>query len=566
MLDNIKNYRGEIFDSFTAESLELNESVNFNNCIFKGDFLLKDIKSNKRIGFYDCEFSLNSTITSCEFELIAIYDCKFGDESESNFNIEKSKTQALHVKNLNGNRFRLNIESPEVKIEKCSLASLILKDVNSIYTHIGAIIKLYENVVNKLDINSNVSYSEFTFINGGYEWIIFEGEYRGGVGFDKKIKVNYLIFESCNFYKRIDIKEGNYNYVYFYRTYFQGLIWISGYDILNEKPIDVFIKEISFHESTFDKNITIFTSTLQNLTLSNNNFKQALNFNPYTKISDRKNSINVAIDGVNQGNILFENINAFINISGINFGNINFRNFSAHNLIIDNFQNKGIVSFSNIIDTELLVISNSIVGNTEFTGTDIDLFKEVIITDSNLAGINFSNHPFKIRSSTSDPKYGYGISDKTKWNSNLKTVFHQLKKASANKGDTDASIKYQALEYKYLKREKRFLSFDKVLLSLNQISNNFGQSWSRGVFFTLFTGLLFFKIYTLVNGLNYENNLFWSNYIIYISSFPKLELENVPDTINWQSSLVVWLSRIFISYGIFQTISAFRKYGKISKG
>lgn len=101
------------------------------------------------------------------------------------------------------------------------------------------------------------------------------------------------------------------------------------------------------------------------------------------------------------------------------------------------------------------------------------------------------------------------------------------------------------------------------MLLLNWISNNNGKSWFRGVAFTLLVGLTGFYFYGRVLDIKMVLPDFFQKYIVFISSFPKLglkEYSELPDT--WDLSLVVWLTRIFISYGVFQTIAAFRKYGK----
>ncbi|MBO6881443.1 hypothetical protein, partial [Winogradskyella sp.] len=241
---------------------------------------------------------------------------------------------------------------------------------------------------------------------------------------------------------------------------------------------------------------------------------------------------------------------------------IYFKNIITSYFTVSNFQNNGNVSFSNVISGEYFAVQNSTVGNMEFLNTDFKIFNEVVISDSNIEKINFSTYPSKIKSFSKNPKIGFGIENKNLSNLNLKNVYNQLKKSAKSKGDIDTANKYQSLEYKYLFRDKSF-GFDKILLFLNLISNNHGRSWFRGVLFTLLVALLCFYGYMSVLKVDYTITYFFKNYIIFISSFPKLEIDsysNIPKT--WDLSFIIWISRMFISYGIYQTVAAFRKYGK----
>ena len=194
--------------------------------------------------------------------------------------------------------------------------------------------------------------------------------------------------------------------------------------------------------------------------------------------------------------------------------------------------------------------------------TDINKFKEVVIADSNIDGFETANYPNNIRSYSSDNKIGYGLSDKSKNRANLKSVYNQLKQIAKRKGDIQTAYKYQSLEHKQLLFSRRF-GFDSLLLFLNWISNNNGKSWSRGILFTLIVAFFFYWLYLTVLGLSLNTNEWWKDYILFISSFPKLDLEKYGyANSKWSVSLIIWLSRIFISYGIYQTVAAFRKYGK----
>ena len=114
-------------------------------------------------------------------------------------------------------------------------------------------------------------------------------------------------------------------------------------------------------------------------------------------------------------------------------------------------------------------------------------------------------------------------------------------------------------------REIRLLSWDKILLFANKISSNFGTSWSRGLLFTVIAGII-----TL---LPISYNLKFSLTLEGVGNFLKglVDILNLTDwnemTIlgekltNWQY-IFLFIGRIFVAYGYYQTIQAFRKFGK----
>lgn len=119
-------------------------------------------------------------------------------------------------------------------------------------------------------------------------------------------------------------------------------------------------------------------------------------------------------------------------------------------------------------------------------------------------------------------------------------------------------------EMSELSKEKSFYTPDNLLLLLNKLSNNYNTNWMRGVLFTLILGFLFYVLYqypynTLPIGYDYHFKRFISFIIPFNVDFIKHDLKELCTL----SYLIYFLSRIFIGYGIYQTIQAFRKYGKI---
>ncbi|MBN8643125.1 MAG: hypothetical protein J0L86_15040 [Flavobacteriales bacterium] len=558
------DFKGETFKrTFNEIDFVTDGDLVFSDCIFEQPLFFDNFKIKGKLYFFQCKFKSYSVIKNSDVGVISFLGCEFPDSEKSTFHFLNNKCSILSLDNLNGNEVKINGKYLLLFVENCKLKKLILKDVNSEYFQFESKIEFRKNnEIEKLSLECSNLHSDLFFDESVYNSIHLEGDFKNKIHFKGNLKTEYLFFESSTFYKRVDIEDGVFESVNFYRSIFQGLILINGYNVLTNSNSNLSFKDLSFHECTFDKNVSVNSLKISSFYLSNNNFKQLLNFNPNSAINRDEPEIRINISGINQGSVFFEGINTDISLSGINFGNINFKDIYIQHLYIKDFQNKGVVSFPNIKSGNLLIISDSIVGNIDFMGSDVTLFKEFVFSNSNLTGINFSKHPYNILSYSSNPIMGYGIIDKSKWNTNLRNVYNQLKKNALLKGDIDTSMRYQSLEYKYLLKEKKF-GFDKVLLFLNLISNKNGLSWFRGVLFTLITAYLFLLWYLKTLNINFTFNDSLKDYIFFISSFPKLEIEKYSKIpITWQSSLVVWISRIFISYGIYQTIAAFRKYGK----
>jgi hypothetical protein len=145
-------------------------------------------------------------------------------------------------------------------------------------------------------------------------------------------------------------------------------------------------------------------------------------------------------------------------------------------------------------------------------------------------------------------------------------------------GDTVRSLEYQAREieayFKTINKRKEYATF--MTLGLNKISTSFGRNWIQGVVFTIAIAIVFF--YLLVISSNEYTTGFsviWNNN--FISSFAKFlnplrffETESIFKTsigknyitLTNTSYLLDFVGRLFIAFGYYQTIQAFRKLGR----
>ena len=116
-------------------------------------------------------------------------------------------------------------------------------------------------------------------------------------------------------------------------------------------------------------------------------------------------------------------------------------------------------------------------------------------------------------------------------------------------------------------------SGEKFILFLNKYSNDFNRSWFRGIIFTNIVAIIFFF---LINYLGTDIQFFVINWTFdgfgevlkdYIKLLDFFNLSTIEDNNAWISLtpvgvILLFVARIFIAYGCWQTIYAFYKYSK----
>lgn len=152
----------------------------------------------------------------------------------------------------------------------------------------------------------------------------------------------------------------------------------------------------------------------------------------------------------------------------------------------------------------------------------------------------------------------------------IRTIKGQLLK-SENKIEY---LKYNALDQSKYFQKLSIKDYDYYVLWLNKKSNDFGRNWIKGVKFTLEASLFFFLLLIIINSFISSNYpLTFSNKDSSFAGFSIILLEFLKFTFSldfkneeFQSNGVLYfifiIAKIFIGYGIYQTITAFRKYGK----
>lgn len=155
-------------------------------------------------------------------------------------------------------------------------------------------------------------------------------------------------------------------------------------------------------------------------------------------------------------------------------------------------------------------------------------------------------------------------------------TFRVIKNELLKLNNSVEALHYRRLEMDEYQKEIKHVGTvsERFLLCLNKLSNNHGISWLRGCIFTIAVSILAFSIYLLSLG-NLPFTWGFSDFQAFSAASQTtmkyyVDFLIVTHRINFMeefspsacSYLIDFVGRIFIGYGIYQTIQAFRKYGK----
>lgn len=209
------------------------------------------------------------------------------------------------------------------------------------------------------------------------------------------------------------------------------------------------------------------------------------------------------------------------------------------------------------------------------------VFKELVIFKENQPQrLELSNTLFQngVLIPISEEKYGKIITPEKIHSS----VWCILKNQAIQRNDKIVALSYRKYEMNAFRNElhsKKGNYEEKIVLFLNNLSNGHGLSWIKGLKFTLYAWVILFSLYTWAsNDYYYSFKLnsflifqkdFWSEAISFLWLPQGLGglAENLKSdlcTFSWLTMILLFiLGKIVVAYGIYQTISAFRKHGKI---
>ena len=248
---------------------------------------------------------------------------------------------------------------------------------------------------------------------------------------------------------------------------------------------------------------------------------------------------------------------------------LNIEKTTIKKLQFERVINNGLISMKelNIPIDGLIAFKSSNLGKADFIYCD---FSKAILDfeNSKITEAFFSETEFP-RTVLVDGQVNHGQAQLT---------FGQLATAFQKQGDNIRTLEFNSREldahYKTISWfSSRF--FQKVSLWLNAVSNNFGRDWFRATIFSLGVGFVFFCLLLISTNMyrwgfpSFDSRMLPA-YLKFMNPLRFFELEamfnNTPAQEKIKLTELSYLAdfggRIFIAYGYYQTIQAFRRFGR----
>jgi uncharacterized protein YjbI with pentapeptide repeats len=271
---------------------------------------------------------------------------------------------------------------------------------------------------------------------------------------------------------------------------------------------------------------------------------------------------NTSISECSIGNLTLSDANRVESI-------LNIEKSSILNFKFENLYNKGLITLR-----ELKIPPEGVIS---FKSTNLGK-ADFIYCNFEKAALEFQNSKITeaFFSETEFPKKVL-VNGKINFNQ-AQLTFGQLASAFSKQGDNIRALEYNSREveahYNSIKLFSVFF-FRKINLWLNLISNNFGRDWVRGGLFSFGIGLVFFCL-LLISTEEYKFDIpiidtkLAPAYLKFMNPLRFFELENLfintPLEGNIKLGSLSYLAdfggRIFVAYGYYQTIQAFRRFGR----
>jgi uncharacterized protein YjbI with pentapeptide repeats len=523
---------------------------------------LTNVTFEQKINFKDIQFNEHLHFTNCIFDELEFVDVVFLKSVTFESCICK---KTINFTNCSHDTFKIINGEYEKLIFRGAIKE----------SRVGQNIILFEKgTFNKVEFKTREVASSINFIGANVQDLdIIKTRFLGSLNFDDDSTVKRFIIESCDFLQRADFAKSTFEWIYIRKVNFNE-------QVVFHKEFRCGMLDLSNTFSVRSISVTCENENIGSLHIGDCKFDGTLSLDGNLDKNANDNSkVSLNLSGTFHGIVYVKNISIGLHLSLINFGTLHFDNIKTKIITFQDFHNYGKLTVSNIIKDEYyncLIIYDSNIHLTEFINVNFREFNEVVIAKSNVSSIILSNSflPRNIQTETKMPVLGYKIKsiNTITDNSYKRENYRQLKIAMESQSNRSESLQYKAQEMHYLRKDLRF-GWEKILLYLNFISNNHGLSWIRGIFFTFTCALFFFFMYEYSIG---SPHFYWTyettkaeikngfnsgtrDFLRYLATFPSLRFENDGSTSS--TSFIILLSRIFIGYGIYQTITAFRKFG-----
>lgn len=397
------------------------------------------------------------------------------------------------------------------------------------------------------------------------------------------IKFNYCFIKKLNV-TRVDLNEISFNDSFAERVWFEHFLnqskitTISFYynylDVDNDN--NNFRKKLENHFN--DKRFISEIEISPNMEISNFLFGNYQKYNFQNYIQDKYDiaiefELNISrshLKGINENiYILNKNNIKSLRLSGI-FNSLFVNNISVNTIIFDYFKNSNATfSYINLYGNNSFIrFNNSEFSNCKFWKFDLDKFEMLQALSSNLEEAKFSLVPVPDR-----------IISNIKLDQNLKQIYlyneeheyyRQLYQIYSSSNDIDNALiaKSKQLNSYYHANKKTFSCEKYLIFLLSKYSNEFGRNWKLALWLWIIVLPLVCYLLLLLSigrlfciNCNVDYNLI-GQFFQFILPTHSTDFLGSGINLNGCSYFFDFLGRIISGFGIYQFITAFRRYGK----
>lgn len=582
--------------SVSLDNLVISDDVTLISHIYKVEKLfLKDIQFKGKLFFDGCDLKDGIKFINCEFENFLVFQRCLTNKSDYKFLPGDKSVEFVNCK-IN---FHLDIRNCKLEggvvFNNCILEKAYIEQL--VVSFGGGI-----EFRNKTVVNKSIHVSNCNFLKGNISHN--ESIFNGGLRYENNAVGSYE-FSFSNFSSNIFIWAGYCLSILFYESQFD--------DDFNLQIVKV-KRDISINDCVFKKIFRIelddekesIKGYLNSIYISQSDFLNGFRLKQFTSNLLIINKIDLIFQNLN-GSFHFDDILIEeLHMSGYNTSSrVVLENVILKKLDLEKFRNSGSIDFIKVRPDETdnwIKIKSSILGSFAFVNCQLKNYKEIIIQDSVFDQVISSGtkwFDFKqitTRSESSEQNwfkrtyYNVKMLFQNSPENNIEVqnlyqireIFRQLKVSMDKQGNRIQGLFFQSQEFIAYEKELSLTHCiykpERLILWSNR-SNSHGQDWLKPLFLgVIFTGLWFVSMVISMNN-NLElrfpwNSNFLTTYKIYAEYFkgfpdlfnPTFRLDLVfPNHIQkFTFATYCWalVQRISISYFIFQTVSAFRKYMK----
>ncbi len=314
--------------------------------------------------------------------------------------------------------------------------------------------------------------------------------------------------------------------------------------------------------------------------------------NPFSisvkEYSKNKKKLTSQIDCLDLDSTVFPQ-GAYLHLSGVSINDINFVSFINEGTIILNgiipSVGKGVgddkLSTLEVHNNfSIIEITDSDLGNTQFIGCDLAAFDDFEFRNSKMLNAFFADTtlPKRKKITTDIPENTSSKNERIKTLEQQKLAMSQFKKVYENQGDIVNATKFRGQELEAYSRYLVKSGFLKNIIEIanlwmNKLSGNYANNWALAACVSLTVNWLFFWWYCSELGFTIgDDKALFRELFSYSFEFLnpiRRHSTLVPDVvkdgdITSTARVIDYVSRIFIAYFVYQTIQAFRKFGKKS--